>query len=304
VAVVNVLFLASVPLGVIAASGLSRTLKPTRTSRIYRTSLLTIATPMALIWGCLYVGHRASLSDLLLSIVGAFAGGVVTTSSAIGFVEDNAPPPPGVREKVLAHHSSGNLHCPRRRRFKRTLDVALASLGLIVTLPLWFLIAFAIWFEDPGPIFFTKNSVGVAGVTFRQLKFRSMRYDAERTTGPIASCVNDPRALRCGRWLRRWHLDELPELVNVLAGTMSMVGPRPLRTVLVLQYLEELPRFAERHTVKPGIACIAQIEKYYMPAAERLRKDLAYIRRMSIGLDLRLLCRAVLTTARGTRRWV
>lgn len=303
-AVVNVLFLASVPLSVIVAGSLSRTLVPTWIHRNYRTSLLAATTLMALIWGCLYLGHRASLSDLLLGILGAFAGGLLTTSSAIGFVENNAPPSPGVREKVLTHHSSRNLHYARQPRFKRALDVALASFGLIVSLPLWFLIAAAIWFEDPGPIFFTKNSVGVAGVTFRQLKFRSMRYDAERTTGPIASYANDLRVLRCGRWLRRWHLDELPELVNVLAGTMSMVGPRPLRTILVLQYLEDLPQFAERHTVKPGIACIAQIEKYRMSAAERLRKDLTYIRRMSVGLDLRLLCRAVVTTVRGTRRGV
>lgn len=296
------LFLASILLTVFMARSLRRTLHWLVPARTYRTSFLASAGLMALVWCWLYVGSWATLPGPLLSTVGAFVGGVVATAAAIGFVEDNAQPSPGVREKVLTHHSFGNLYYPPPPPFKRAFDVTLASLGLVATLPLWPLIAFAIWFEDPGPIFFAKNSVGLAGVTFRQFKFRSMRYDAERTTGPIASYADDPRTLRCGRQLRRWHLDQLPELVNVLAGTMSMVGPRPLRTVLVQRYLEELPGFAERHTVRPGIACIAQIEKYQMPPAERLRKDRAYIRRMSVGLDLRLLCRAVLTTVRGTRR--
>jgi lipopolysaccharide/colanic/teichoic acid biosynthesis glycosyltransferase len=295
------LFPASLLLSVTMARGLRGMFHWLVPARTYRTAVLASAGVMALVWCVLYVGHRASLPGPLLTTGGAFMGGVVTTTTAIGFVEDNAPPSPEVREKILAHHNFGNLRYPPQPLFKRTLDVTLASLGLIVTLPLWVVVAFAIWFEDPGPIFFTKNSVGLAGVAFRQLKFRSMRYDAERTTGPIASYADDPRTLRCGKQLRRWHLDQLPELVNVLAGTMSMVGPRPLRTVLVQRYLEELPEFAERHTVRPGIAGIAQIEKYQMPAAERLRKDRAYIRRMSVGLDLRLLCRAVLTTARGTR---
>jgi lipopolysaccharide/colanic/teichoic acid biosynthesis glycosyltransferase len=289
------------PLTAIMARGLQWTLHWQVPGRTYRTSVLASAGLTILAWPWLYGGKTAWLPSLSLAVVGAFVGGVVTTSLATGLIEDNAPPSPGVREKVLTYHRSGNLHYPRTPPLKRTLDVTLASLALIVTLPLWFIIALAIWFEDPGPIFFTKNSVGLGGITFRQLKFRSMRYNAERVTGPVASCADDPRKLRCGKRLRRWHLDELPELVNVLGGTMSMVGPRPLRTVLVQRYLEELPAFAERHTVKPGIACIAQIEKYQMSATERLRKDRAYIRKMSVGLDLRLLSRAVLTTMRGTR---
>nr|WP_277349807.1 sugar transferase [Planosporangium thailandense] len=190
---------------------------------------------------------------------------------------------------------------PRPPRPKRAFDVVGALVGLVVTLPLWLVIAVLVWIEEPGPIFFIKNSVGQGGVTFRQVKFRSMRFGAERLTGPVASPAGDPRTLVIGRLLRRWHLDELPELINVLAGTMSLVGPRPLRTVLVEGNLAEVPGFAERHTVKPGIACTAQIEKYHIAPAERLAKDLAYIRNMSIGLDLRLLARAVSTTLRGER---
>jgi len=270
-------------------------------ARAHRAAVLASLGLTVVVRAWLRTPHVGWLPGSTLALAGAFLGGVVTTGAVTGLVEDNAPPPPGVREKVLAYHDPGRLPSPPAIPFKRAMDVGCASLGLILTLPLWFLIAAAIWFEDPGPIFFTKNSVGMGGVTFRQLKFRSMQVDAERTTGPIASSADDPRKLRCGKWLRRYHLDELPELVNVLTGTMSLVGPRPLRTVLVQRYLETLPEFAERHCVKPGIACIAQIERYQMPPAERLRLDRAYIRRMSVRLDLLLLVRAVITTVRGSR---
>ncbi len=295
-------FLASLLSTVVVSHSLRRKVPWPLPVWTYRTSALASAGLTSLVLFVLYVGRRAPFPGMSVAIVGAFVGGVVTTSTAMGLVEDNAPPSPGVRDKVRTYHTFGSLRYPPIPRLKRALDVTLASLGLILTLPLWVVIAAAIWFEEPGPIFFTKNSVGLGGVTFRQLKFRSMIRDAERATGPVAACADDPRNLRCGKRLRRWHLDELPELLNVLNGTMSMVGPRPLRTVMVQRYLEELPGLAERHTVKPGIACIAQIEKYQMPAAERLRLDLDYIRNMSVAFDLRLLGRAVLTTVRGTRR--
>ena len=296
------LFLVSLLLTVCAVHSLGKTLRrPPETWR-YRGSVLAglVLTSPAVYWVYLTEGGLAPAS--LLAIAGAFAGGVLSTTAAMGFVEDNAPPSPAVREKVLAYHSFGDLRYPPEPRFKRTLDAGLALLGLLATLPLWLAIPALIWIEEPGPILFTKNSVGRGGMTFRQIKFRSMTYGAERLTGPVASSANDPRTLRCGRWLRRWHFDELPELLNVLTGTMSLVGPRPLRTVLVQGYLEEIPGFAERHTIRPGIACIAQIEKYHISPAERLRKDRVYARRMSVGLDIRLLWWAVTTTVRGTRR--
>lgn len=286
---------------VLIALGLGRVLGMPVPAAAYRGAVLAGAGLTILAWPWLGVTGVAWPLGLLLTIAGAFLGGVVSSGLAMGFVEDNAPPQPGMREKVLMHHHLSTLRYPRIPRFKRVFDVVVASLTFIVTLPLWVLIALAIWFEDPGPIFFTKNSVGLGGQTFRQLKFRSMQRDAELTTGPIASYPDDPRKLRCGKYLRRWHLDELPELVNVLNGTMSLVGPRPLRIILVQEYLEALPAFAERHTVKPGIACIAQIKHYQIAPAERLRMDRAYIRRMSVGLDMRLLGRAVLTTLRGAR---
>jgi lipopolysaccharide/colanic/teichoic acid biosynthesis glycosyltransferase len=301
---VGVLELMAAPLllAVLLARGLRWTRHRLAPPGAHRTAVLASLGLTAAVRAWLEIPHVGWLTGFPLTLAGAFLGGVMTTSAATGLVEDNAPPPPGVREKVLAYHDPEKLPSPPAIHFKRAVDVGLASLVLVLTLPLWLLIAGVIWFEDPGPIFFTKNSVGRGGVTFRQLKFRSMKVDAERTTGPIASSPGDPRKLRCGKLLRRWHLDELPELVNVLAGMMSLVGPRPLRTVLVQGYLEALPEFAERHSVKPGIVCIAQIERYQMPPAERLRLDRVYIRQMSIRLDLLLLVRAVLTTLRGTRK--
>jgi len=264
----------------------------------YRRSVLTSLGVTAPAWWWFYVDNEVSRVSLL-ALAGALVGGVVMTASTVGLTEENAPPSPLVRQEVRAYHA-GMPWAPEPP-FKRAFDVIVASIALIVTLPLWIVVAVLIWLEEPGPILFVKNSVGRGGVTFRQFKFRSMRVDAERLTGPIASPAGDPRTLRCGRWMRRWHIDELPELINVLAGQMSLVGPRPLRTVLVRRYLAEVPGFAERHTVRPGMACIAQIERYHIDPATRLRKDRVYIRRMSLGMDIRMLWRAVVTTVRGTR---
>jgi lipopolysaccharide/colanic/teichoic acid biosynthesis glycosyltransferase len=258
------------------------------------TAGLTAAT---LYWTYLRVDQVATtlvISTSLL-VIGAL------TASAHDLVENNAPPTPAIRAEILAYHASVNLTYPPEPRGKRAFDVVVASLGIVLTLPLMILLALLIWFDEPGPIFFTKNSVGRGGVIFRELKFRSMRYGAEQHSGPVVATFKDPRTLAIGRFLRRWHLDELPELVNVLAGTMSLAGPRPLRAAMVRPDLETVPGFAERHTVRPGIACIAQIQKSHVPPAERLRKDRVYIRRMSVGLDIRLLVRAVVTTVHGER---
>jgi lipopolysaccharide/colanic/teichoic acid biosynthesis glycosyltransferase len=267
----------------------------------YRSAFLASTGLTFPVWCWLYLRNQASPQSALLVAAGSFVGSVVATTFTSGFVEDNARPSPGVQEKVLAYHA--DLRCPPEPALKRPFDIGLSLVALAVTFPLWIIVAFVIWFEEPGPIFFAKNSVGRGGSTFHEWKFRSMKYDAERLTGPIASCANDPRTLKIGRWLRRWHLDELPEVLNVLSGTMSLVGPRPLRTVLVQTYLEETPGFARRHTVRPGIVCIAQIEKYHMSPAERLHKDRMYIRRMSVPFDIKLLGRAVVTTLRGEREY-
>jgi lipopolysaccharide/colanic/teichoic acid biosynthesis glycosyltransferase len=296
-----VLFLGSLVLALVLAGMLRSFVFPESSARAWRSASLGSAGLMSSVWCWLYINQWASSSGAFLAVAGGLTGGIIATTVDSGLVENNAAPSVGVQEKVLAYHVVGDLHYPRQPRLKRALDVVSALVGLVATLPLWFVITVLVWFEEPGPIFFIKNSVGKGGVTFRQVKFRSMKYGAERLTGPVASPANDPRTLKVGRLLRRWHFDELPELINVLAGTMSLVGPRPLRTVLVQRHLEEVPGYAERHTVKPGIACIAQIEKYYIAPAERLEKDREYIRRMSLAVDVKLLGRAVATTLCGER---
>ena len=268
-----------------------------------RVAFLVSVALMLSPWVCMRLGYDVPARAALLLVTGTFAGGIVLSAATAGIVEDNAPPSLGVQRMVLSYHSANRIRRRPTPRGKRLLDVVGALVGLAVTLPLWPVIGLLIWFEEPGPVFFTKHSVGLGGVSFRQFKFRSMRYAAERLTGPVASPPGDPRTLRVGRWLRRWHLDELPELINVLGGTMSLVGPRPLRTVLVLGHLRDVPGYAERHTVRPGIACIAQIEKFHMPPRERLAKDLAYVEDHSVMVDLKLLARAVLTTVRGERHY-
>lgn len=295
------IFLASLLLTVLtipAFEWISRGRHPAGT---YRGCVLAIGGLSTSVWYWPSMSHAMPFRYGLLAAAGAFVGGVVATTTAVGLIEDNAPPAIGMRERLRDLHAARLAVYPREPRMKRAFDVSVALLGLVVTFPLLVLIGCLIWFEEPGPILFTKNSVGKGGITFRQFKIRSMKYQAERMTGPVASLAGDPRMLRCGRWLRRWHLDELPELFNVLAGTMSLVGPRPLRAVMVEQYLKELPEFADRHGVRPGIACIAQIQKYHIPPAERLRKDRVYIRRMSVGFDVRLLWLAVVMTVRGPR---
>ncbi|MGC1211599.1 MAG: sugar transferase [Micromonospora sp.] len=293
--------MASLLLSVLIVAAFRWTARGRAPAPAYRGCVLASGGLTTSVWWLPSLDHGVPSRYALLAVAGAFVGGVAATTTVVGLVEDNAPPPAGVRERILSRHASRGLVYPREPRLKRALDVTVALIGLVVTLPLWVVIACLIWLEEPGPILFTKNAVGKGGITFRQFKFRSMTYEAERLTGPVASPAGDTRMLRCGRWLRRWHLDELPELLNVLGGTMSLVGPRPLRAVLVDRYLEDLPAFADRHTVRPGIACIAQIQQYHISPADRLRKDRVYLRRMSVGFDIWLLWHAVVTTVRGPR---
>jgi lipopolysaccharide/colanic/teichoic acid biosynthesis glycosyltransferase len=293
------MFIGSLVPGMLVAFAVGSRLSGNATAWLARSGFLVTASlaTAALYW----VYHRLDQTATTLVVLGSLAYLSVFTLSTDSLVEDNAPPPPQIRDQIFALHAAAKLRYPQKPRGKRVFDVVAASVGFAVTAPLWVLIALLIWFEEPGPIFFTKNSVGRGGITFRELKFRSMHCEAERDTGPVVATFEDPRVLLVGRVIRRWHLDEMPELLNVLGGKMSVVGPRPLRAVVVRRALDEVPGFAARHSVRPGIACTAQIEKAHVEPAERLDKDLAYIQRMSVWFDLRLLVRAVVTTLRGER---
>jgi len=229
------------------------------------------------------------------AVAGAWLGALLLTGLQMGWWEDNYPPALEIQQAVLACHQRLIGEPDRISLVKRGFDFALAVLGMLVSLPVWLLSMFLIWWEDPGPLFFVKNSVGRGGVNIHQYKFRTMVCGAEENTGPVLAQEGDQRVLRFGRLLRKTALDELPQLVNILRGEMSFVGPRPQRTVLVYEYLQELPEYAERHRVLPGLAGLAQVAgDYYLTPLQKLRFDRLYIQHASLRFDLWLLILAFL----------
>jgi lipopolysaccharide/colanic/teichoic acid biosynthesis glycosyltransferase len=227
---------------------------------------------------------------LLVDALGAVLGGFLSTTIEQGWVEHNYPPSEEIKNWVKRRHKTLLASRTRNPRSKRIFDIALAAVGLLLSAPLCVLISILIWFEDPGPILFIKHSVGRGGVNFHQYKFRTMIRGAEFDTGPILAQENDSRVLFLGRFLRKTALDELPQLLNILIGEMSFVGPRPQRTVLVQGYLERMPEFAERHAIRPGLAGLAQlVGSYHITPRQKLRFDRIYARHASLGFDLKLL---------------
>jgi lipopolysaccharide/colanic/teichoic acid biosynthesis glycosyltransferase len=159
----------------------------------------------------------------------------------------------------------------------------------------------AVWLDSGSPVLFTQERAGLRGRPFWMLKFRSMVPNAERATGPVWAATNDARVTRLGAFLRRTHLDELPQFWNVLRGEMSIVGPRPERPVMVARLERELPSFSDRCKVKPGITGLAQIRNGYTQstraARRKLRLDLHYIRTYCFLLDLKIMVRTVKSLA-------
>ena len=148
----------------------------------------------------------------------------------------------------------------------------------------------AIALSGPGGIFYRQRRVGKHGEAFELIKFRTMVEGAEAVTGPTLSPVNDPRVTTVGKWLRRFHLDELPQVLNILRGEMSVVGPRPERPELYEAILAELPAYRLRLSVQPGLTGLAQVHGFYDTSAEeKLRYDLAYLSNVSVLLDLRVI---------------
>jgi exopolysaccharide biosynthesis polyprenyl glycosylphosphotransferase len=209
--------------------------------------------------------------------------------------------------KPFVYESQFTLRGPGWQRFayeealKRLLDILLATLGLVASLPLWLVIVAAIRFDSPGPALFIQERVGIHGRRFRFYKFRSMNVDAEQRLaevqaqneidGPVFKMRNDPRVSRVGALLRRTSLDELPQLINVLKGEMSLVGPRPPLPREVEQYR---PGDAVRLSVKPGLTCLWQVHgRSDVGFDEWMEFDREYVRSMSFWLDAQILLRTV-----------
>jgi len=194
---------------------------------------------------------------------------------------------------------------------KRPFDILLSSIGLVLSIPLWMIISFLIWFEDKGSIFYKQERIGKDGRHFFAYKFRSMVVNAEKDDIPVQAVANDPRVTRIGKLLRKTALDELPQLINILIGDMSFVGPRALRPQEKetngnsggkVVHLKEIPGFIRRHESRPGLTGLAQI---YLPAdatrQEKFQLDLQYINKRNFWLDLKLILVSFFITFRG--RW-
>ncbi|HVF61782.1 MAG TPA: undecaprenyl-phosphate glucose phosphotransferase [Thermoanaerobaculia bacterium] len=174
---------------------------------------------------------------------------------------------------------------------KRGMDMAMAAAALAVLAPFLPFAALFIWLEDRGPIFYRQERMGLDGRPFMILKFRSMRVDAEASSGPVWAIRNDPRRTRVGALLRRFSIDELPQLWNVLVGDMSIVGPRPERPSFVREFKHKIPQYMVRHRVKSGITGWAQVHGWRGNTSikKRIQYDLYYIENWSLSLDLKIL---------------
>ncbi|HUB46658.1 MAG TPA: exopolysaccharide biosynthesis polyprenyl glycosylphosphotransferase [Acetobacteraceae bacterium] len=176
---------------------------------------------------------------------------------------------------------------------KRGLDIAVSLTLLVMALPVMLIAALAIKLESPGPVLYRQQRVGLYGTPFTLLKFRSMRVDAEASGNPRWAQRRDPRVTRVGRFIRPLRIDELPQLINVLLGEMSMIGPRPERPHFVRHLADVIPLYRQRSYVKPGVTGWAQVNYPYgasvEDAREKLAYDLYYIKNRSLLLDLLIL---------------
>jgi len=186
---------------------------------------------------------------------------------------------------------------PLALAMKRAIDVIGALVGVALALPVCVIVAPLIVLDSRGGVFFRQERTGQEGRVFKVLKFRTMRRGAEADTGPVWAAAEDPRVTRVGKWLRLLRIDEIPQMLNVLAGHMSFVGPRPERPFFVKSLSEANPFYTLRHTVRPGITGWAQVNCPYgastEDALEKLRYDLYYIKNMSILFDLNIILRTV-----------
>lgn len=181
-----------------------------------------------------------------------------------------------------------------KRVLKRTLDLVVSGIAFLIALPFMAACAVAIKLGDHGPIFYSQVRTGKDGKPFKVHKFRTMRTDAEKYSGPQLAEENDPRITKVGNILRATRLDELPQIWNVVVGDMSLVGPRPERPYFVEQFIKDIPEYAYRTNIKPGITGLAQVYgKYNTTAYDKLIYDLMYIQRCSVVEDLIIMIQTV-----------
>jgi exopolysaccharide biosynthesis polyprenyl glycosylphosphotransferase len=186
---------------------------------------------------------------------------------------------------------------------KRIFDLVFSILILLVTAPILLVVALLIRVTSPGPAIFAQERVGRFGKPYTMYKFRTMKQNAEKETGPVWAKENDPRITPLGKWLRKTRIDELPQLLNVIKGEMSFVGPRPERAHFVEQFKKEIPLYARRLNVRPGITGWAQVKWKYDASLEDVKEktkyDLFYVENMSLRMDFKILFNTLVTVFTG-----
>jgi sugar transferase (PEP-CTERM system associated) len=190
-----------------------------------------------------------------------------------------------------------------RRIFKRSVDLVLSLIMLVLLGPMLFLVTLLIKLDSKGPVFYSQERVGENEKPYMVHKFRSMVQDAEKESGPVWAQSDDPRVTRVGKFIRKWRIDEFPQLFNVIKGQMSFVGPRPEREHFVKDLEKIIPYYSERFSVKPGVTGWAQVSYPYgdsiEDARQKLNYDLFYIKNMTIFMDLMVIMRTVKTVLFG-----
>jgi lipopolysaccharide/colanic/teichoic acid biosynthesis glycosyltransferase len=178
------------------------------------------------------------------------------------------------------------------RLLKPLLDRIISIIGLIIVSPVIFAVGLIIKLTSPGPVFYTQERAGKNDRLFKIIKFRTMRIDAVSQGGPVWAKKNDSRITTFGKFLRKTHMDELPQLINVIKGDMSIVGPRPERPFFISKFKDDIPGYAKRLSIKPGITGLAQCYHKYdetiRDVHRKLRYDILYIKRMCWSLDLKI----------------
>jgi lipopolysaccharide/colanic/teichoic acid biosynthesis glycosyltransferase len=207
---------------------------------------------------------------------------------------------------MIATGVFGSLIAFVRRNFlaaKRYFDIVASSLGIIVLSPLILLTAIYIKIVSPGPAIFTQDRAGLNGKVFTIYKLRTMKLNAEKETGAVWAKENDPRLIKYGKFIRKAHLDELPQLFNVLKGDMSIIGPRPERPEIIKDLKKVICDYDKRLLIKPGITGLAQIRHRYdrtlIDVKKKVKLDLLYIRKMCFFGEISILARTLIVVVKG-----
>ena len=230
-----------------------------------------------------------------------------------------------VREVDVAEPVVDVVPRERSEALSRAMNLALGGVALALLSPFFVLVAIAIKLTSRGPIFYTQTRVGIdrrgrrelairerrlqdlGGAAFTIFKFRSMYVNAEGKSGAVWATVNDPRVTPLGRFMRKFRVDELPQLINVVKGDMNIVGPRPERPSIVARLREDIREYPLRQRVKPGITGLAQINQNYDSCLEdvrsKVRYDLEYLRRQSLAEDLLIMAKTIPTMVLKVRGW-